>query len=353
MQPGTLRAYGPALVQYCAYCRERGWSDQPDDVDGVRLAEWLASLAQDGALKSSTIGAYRSAVSSWAKRATLSDAPAAGSSTAVTLCMQGIINQHKPAEVADRQSVRDLNPPLTPPMLAAIVGVAPGSSPRAAMLLAAAHTAVYGLLRPSELLGQPKAREVRALRLGQIAFFQDADGLRRVAPLERGSSSALARASKEAIPHHFELRLGATKADQAGENAPIVVAAAPAVRALWMWIHMRCDLRPLGHMGPFIFLDPEGGVFLTEANLCRQLTVWGKQAGVIRLHQAFKGRSFRRGGAAQLMQSGASIPDMQAAGRWASAAMPSLYAGSDAIRQRRMLVSKSMAPTPAVRGDRA
>lgn len=352
MSVQTLRAYTPAIEAYQKYCRSRDWADGVESVTATSLAEFLAHLEKGSDLKASTIGTYRSAVSSWARRGTLSDEPSLGSSTVVTMAMQGITNLRQQVETEARRQQRKDNPSLTPPMLAEIVGVAGGSRPRDVMMLAAAHVAVYGLLRPSEMLGQPSMREVRALKVEMITFWLDEAGTRRAPLLKRDKSPAAARASAEPLPHHFLLQLGPSKADQAGSNPPIVVAAPPAVRMLWLWLHMRVDLLSPGQSNPFVFVHPHNRVFMTEAELCAQLTRWGHVAGVLDPSCSFKGRSFRRGGAAHLMEIGASVPDMQAAGRWRSGAMPALYAGADAAQRRRMLISKSMAPAPAALGGR-
>jgi len=326
------------------FCSATGVSPAPEDVDGYSLAEFLAHLAHTAPLQSSTIATYRSAVSSWAHRGTLSDESSAGSSAPVSLVMQGIINSKRPAENARKQARREEEPALTPEMLAAILEVVPGACPRNAMLMAAAHVGVYGLLRPIEMLGARGSREEEALRLSQVTFYHD-----KAEAVVAAHHKNYATAVSVPLPHHFVIRLGATKADREGANKPKVVASEPAVAALWFWLHLRRDLRPPAG-NEFIFLNPHTWSFLNIVELMKQLTVWGKEANVTSFD--FVGRSMRRGGAEALVGGGASIPDVQAAGRWRSVAMPALYAGAAGGRQRQLLISKAMAPSPASLGDR-
>jgi len=334
---GTLRAYGPAIKSYVEFCLVEGWSPYPADVDPISLAEWLAHLAESTTLKSSTIGVYRSAVSSWCRRGTLSDAPPVGASTAVSLVMQGIINSRRPAENAQRARDRESQAALTPAIYQRIVAATPCKPLSNIMILAAAAVGLYGMLRPVELLGSPQHRD-RALQLSDVVFYIDEDES-RVAQLAPSLEAAL----RGRTPHHFTLRLGATKADQLAANSPHPVAAEPAVAALWRWIHLRRDLCPPAGVDA-VFVMPCTWAHLATIALVERLQHWGRLAGCRDF--AFTGRSMRRGGAAALMQSGAPIPDIQAAGRWASAQMPLLYAGADAVRQRQLAISKAMAPAP-------
>lgn len=332
----TFRAYGPAVRSYVAYCYGAGRGAFPADVTPIGVAEWLAHLASTTALTSRTIGVYGSAVSSWCRRGTLSNAPAVGASTAVTLALRGIANTRRPAENAQRALDREAQAPLTPELLEQIVLATPDVSPLDIVTLTAAAVGVYGLLRPVELLGSHQHRS-RALQLEAVTFFWD-EAETRVAVLARSLDKAIAQ-----TPHHFVLRLGATKADPLGANAPLPIAAQPAVQALWRWIHLRREFRPPG-VNRFIFIDPHSYSCLSTAAMMAHLRELGRLAGVRNF--AFTGRSLRRGGAASLMRRGAAIPDIQAAGRWSSAAMPALYAGADAVRRRQLAISKAMAPAP-------
>ena len=331
----TLRSYVPAINKYVWWCGANGMDPSPAKVTANRLAEFLAHLAAHSQLSSSTLGVYRSAISSWYTRGTLSDALPPGQSTAVELVMEGITRARRDTEQAARAEKRAKEPPLTPLMFAALKRGCRDTGPEALILFAAAEVAIYGFLRPSEFLGQPGKREERALRWSQVTFFADEAGLRRV-DFDLGNEP----------PHHFILKLGATKADQAGNNDPIVVAAAPAVKSLWAMRHWACARSP---RPVFVFTQHEAPhAFLTEAALCRKLTEWGRRTRILLGEERIVGKSFRRGGAAGALAAGASVPELQAAGRWRSAAMPALYAGVSATQTasqaHRMQVSKRMAP---------
>ena len=339
---GTLRAYGSAIEKYVSWCESQQLSPLPQHADGIQLAEFLAHLSATTQLKANTIGTYRSAVSSWASRGTLSDEVKLGQTTAVSTVMAGIVSQRRANEVAIKAQKRASEPPLTPAMLELIRTVAQGSEPDRLLIIAAAYTALYGLLRPSEFLGQVGKRSERALRASQITFFEDDAGLIRTAPDPERAHSVTS------TPHHYTITLGATKADQTGSNPPVIVAAQPAVKALWIWMWWLGTLRPASE---FVFIDLQTRKFLSCSRLCDALTQYGHRAGVLKPGEYIVGRSFRRGGAAGALLSGASIPEVQAAGRWRSGSMPALYGGAAAMQAHRMHVSRGMAP-PASRVDR-
>ena len=332
----TFRAYRPAIKSYVAFCLLEGLGPYPADVTSFGVAEWLAHLAESTTLSSGTIGVYRSAVSSWCRRGTLSCAPAVGSSTAVTLVMQGITNLRRPAENVKKHQDRASQAPLTPAMLDQIIARTPCVPPSNIMILTAAAVGLHGMLRPVELLGSAQHRD-RALQLSDIVFYRD-EARTRVMQL----AATLEDAGKK-TPHHFTMRLGATKADPLGANEPHPVAARTAVVALWRWMHLRRELRPPASVTA-VFVNPKNWAPLPTTELVERLRHWGQLAGLRDF--AFTGRSMRRGGAAAMMANGASIPDIQAAGRWASAQMPALYAGAAAMQQRQLAITMAMASAP-------
>jgi len=293
-------------------------------------------LAKRGGLKASTIDGYSSAVSTWHKWGTLSDSVDIGNSTAVSLVRAGI---HKALKPAERKAERA--DPLTPAVLQAIVAAAPGTGPRALMIIAAASVGIYGTLRPNELLGSHQNRD-RALTTDRITFWADAQSL-VACPVGKGLRA------QGPVPHHFTIELGRTKADPTAAAGGKDIAAAPAVAALWNWLHMRKDLRPPGaNAHVFIFERDGRWNLLSTAEMMRQLSGWAQKAGLAR--HRFAGKSMRQGGAKALMESGAPIPDIMQQGRWATPSMTTLYAGPDAVRMRRLLVSKSMEPVSATQG---
>lgn len=321
----------------------RGESPAPEDADGYSLAEFLAHIALEGKLQSSTIATYRSAVSSWVTRGTLSDEPPIGASVPVRLVLQGIDNTLRPGESAAAYIKRKEEPGITPEMLAAILQVAPGGSPRNAMYMAAAHLGVYAQLRPNEMLGVRGAREKESIKLSQVTFYMSQQH-----PVIAEMHKTYLSAAVSPLPSHFTLALGSTKADRFGTNPPKVVAAPSAVAALWYWLHIRRELRPPAASSEYVFIHPGSWSFLNIQQLMKQLSTWGKLAGVTSFD--FIGRSLRRGGTEALYGGGAAVADVQAAGGWRSATMPALYAGPAGGLQRRLLISKSMEPSSSQGG---
>ena len=118
------------------------------------------------------------------------------------------------------------------------------------------------------------------------------------------------------MPDHFTIALGPTKADQRGTNAPIAVAARPAVLALWVWMHKRRDLTPHPELEPQLFRVP-GSPPLQLPELMEAIADACEYSGRPPPHL-----SGRRGGASELMAAGAARPIMHAAGRWSSRAVP-------------------------------
>ena len=87
---------------------------------------------------------------------------------------------------------------------------------------------------------------------------------------------------------------------------------------------------------------PAAGALLSGADgtLSR---LWSSALGQPRPH--LTGKAFRRGGASGLMAAGAARPDIQAAGRWRSAAMLETYSSARGQeRAREIAVSRGMAP---------
>lgn len=334
LSAATLRCYSPAVLDYQEWCRSNQLDDSVGGVNPVSVASWMGWLAIHRTIKASTIEAYSSAVCTWHKWGTLSDGLEIGRSTAVSLVRAGIKKAKKPEEKA-AAAAAERPADVTPKVLAKIVAVAPGTSDHAVMCIAAASVALYGQLRPGELLGSRQHRD-RALRLSQVIFWRDADQL---------ESAPVGRSVRDMgpTPHHFTIDLGVTKADQLADNEPYVVAADPAVEALWNWLHLRAERRtPSENIFTEEITRKDGERVwspLAMAELLRQLTAW---AAIARIdHRNFKGKSFRRGGAAALMEAGAPADLQMAAGRWKVRRMPQLYAGPLPTKIRK---SKDMAP---------
>jgi hypothetical protein len=142
---------------------------------------------------------------------------------------------------------------------------------------------------------------------------------------------------RQAAVDHYSVQLGPTKADQLGRNPPQRIAAAVAVSALWRWAHIRRDLG--GRAEDPLFQVP-GQKALTRKQLFSTIQQWHLAAtGVL---PKVTGKAFRRGGNQSLVASGASVPDMQRAGRWRSSAMPAVYSAPAAAAARGLHVSRGL-----------
>lgn len=291
-------------------------------------------------LASATIRTYRSALSTWWEEGLLDGGSQPRVSEqnpttniAVERVLTGVRNALRPAELAARAS-RPATIAMTPALLRELESHARGSDPQSIMRWAAANTATYGLLRPSEFLGSPQHRD-RALQARQITFFARAGSElpRALCPMHASKETIEA-----ALPDRFTIALGVTKADQQARNAPLAIAAQPAIRALWRWMHIRRDLCPGAETE--LFRVPRSPP-LSCKELTAHLENWIEAAGHDR--PKITGKAFRRGGASGLMASGAARADIAAAGRWRSVAMVETYSNRQSKAARALEVSRRMA----------
>ena len=162
---------------------------------------------------------------------------------------------------------------------------------------------------------------------GSVAGLRDAallavasDGLLRVsevAALDVGDVQAEADGSGR-------LLVGASKTDQEGRGA-VLYLGAPTVSRVNAW------LAAAGHRdGPLFRRVRRGG--RVEGDPGRRLSVNAirriirSRAAAVGIEGRVSGHSLRVGGAQSLAAGGASIVEMQTAGRWQSPAMPGHYA---------------------------
>ena len=201
------------------------------------------------------------------------------------------------------------------------------------MRYAAIMTATHGALRPSELLGSPVLRE-RALLMRDVTFFASADGTQ---PVPLCSPAAYATT---ALPYRFEIALGASKADQAGTNPPVPIAAPSAVRALWTWMHAHA--RIVGTSDPRIFVERTllRIVPLGVRPLCTHVEAALDLAGIS--HPRITGKAFRRGGASALTAAGVPTSVIAAAMRHRSLSMQDRYSDSASKAARVIAASRAM-----------
>lgn len=311
-------------------------------------ARWLTVVAERD-LVSGTRHVWRSAVSSWWAEQTLSSAPSPMVEKVVELVLRGIDRQSLPAERAAK-AAKTITTPVTPALLAAVRPFLDGiSGPIGVMRWAAATVAVYALMRPSELLGSHVLADDRALSASAISFYEAGPEPQRF--LCSGGALRLG-----VTPGSMRIDLGVTKADQRGTNPPVIIAAEPAVQAMWAWLQLRA--RNAWSLHRHLFGIPGDEPRLSAKALLEWLQpavrrVQGDQR--IRL----SGKCFRQGGASALAAAGADAPDIAKAGHWASVRMFERYAGQAAAASRAAALSARMAPgasaaspTPAASSSR-
>lgn len=256
----------------------------------------------------------------------------------VTMVLDGIQRAWYPREaelkLTSQQSIN-----LTASLLTDIKPHLSSTEPLHSMLWAAATVGVYALLRPSELLGTKHKKDMidtRALRFSQIKFYANSNSQQRTSLHPRGVDIDL-----YAVPDRYTIALGQTKTDQFGKRLPKVVAASPAVSALWRWCHLRRDL---GDSSPLLFAY-DGAIPLSMSTLLRAI----EKALVALGYDKPKvtGKCFRRGGASSLVAQGLSNEDVARVGDWHSSRMVNIYSSDEAKEARRIASSRLLAPAAA------
>ena len=199
-----------------------------------------------------------------------------------------------------------------------------------AAALAAPSAAVAGLVAASIAANTKRTYAAALKRLDAALAGQDltdaallavaSDGLLRVsevAALDVGDVQAEADGSGR-------LFVGASKTDQEGRGA-VLYLGAPTVSRVNAW------LAAAGHRdGPLFRRVRRGG--RVEGDPGRRLSVNAirriirRRAAAVGIEGRVSGHSLRVGGAQSLAAGGASIVEMQTAGRWQSPAMPGHYA---------------------------
>ena len=267
----------------------------------------------------------------------------------VTRLMQGVTRDKKKQDRASSNARRLTHIDLTPTHLSEIrpLVMVRGAPPNDIMKYAAACVATYGLLRISELIGSAQHTD-RHLAVSQITFYDR----------EHKEVPVLGYREKQRVPARFTIRFGETKTDQAGGNTSKHIAAEPAVHALWTWMNHRSMLSQQNQAerkpasSPHLWMNPADQnpstlkpVLMRKDSLFRFLEQWLEVIGYP--DASITGKSFRRGGASALIESGAARPDVQGAGGWASASMMDVYSSEAAKLARTLKVSAGMAPAAA------
>jgi len=234
---------------------------------------------------------------------------------------------------ADTRTRREETISLTVELLAAIEPGAPGAragTPADIMTWAAACMLTFGLNRCGEIFRSTRTNRP-AIFASAVTFYDH--GLSAL-PRDLGAGNWQC----SPMPGLYSVALGRTKADQEGRNPNQRIAAAPAVRALWRWMHIRRDLG--GKMDAPLFAVPGTSVPLSRKHLFAAVASWHE--AVRGTAPKVSGKAFRRGGNQSLVAGGASSTDMQHAGRWASAGMPAVYSSAVANEQRGLHVSRGL-----------
>lgn len=340
---GTRRTYGAPVKGYESYCKKNKISALADDLTSVTGANFLASVGMQGKLSSGTIRTYRSALSTWWRLNTLSDKPNPMMSVACEAVMKGIIK----SKIAKETLARQLKPrttEITPELLQELGDFgARACDPHSLMMWAAACTAVYGSLRPGELLGSA-CRQQKSLRPNQITFvtkptpsFVNVSNGGRHPPTREGNNGP------NRMIDHFRIDLGITKADGLGKNPPLEIAAAPAVHAMYEWVSLRRGLDPPAD-SPLFCIPGESPLIMSR--LLDWLADWIEATGRPR-PTVFSGKAFRRGATSSAVAKGASSSDIAKQGRWKTEAMVETYSSVSAKASRAREFNRSMAPPSA------
>jgi len=325
----TRASYASVHKRYAAWCEGNQLGTRPEAVTATRVVNWLTHEASLMRVCADTIRGYSSALASWWLEEGRLALPNPFHDPIVTRTLTGIDKLLLDRDMAARRAslvTRTLE--CTPELLSQLAPSIAGGSPEYEMMWAALNVASYCLLRPNEFLGSKKA-DKETLMPFQVRFyrFTNSDQQARV-----GDDFPF-------TPDRFELDLGRTKADQLAKNPPLPCAAAPAVMALWKWMQTRSSFGIPEDEA--VFQLETGKRQLTITKLCSHLSQWvGALNGTD--PPRITGKTFRRGGNAAMLLSGASLPDAMAAGRWRSAGMPAVYSGPAVNSARRVECSRSM-----------
>jgi hypothetical protein len=303
--------------------------------------EWFTSLGTQAKLSSGTLLVYRSALSTHHRETTMGEVTNPLEAKAVTMVLDGIQRAwHLREAAAKAKAPQSIN--ITPAILADIKSHLTSDEPLHSMLWSAATVGVYAMLRPHELLADRHIEgtiDTRALRFSQITFYEKEHSKQTVTLLPKNAESDI---DLYAVPDSYTIALGQTKTDQLGKRRPKVVAAAPAVQALWRWCHLR---QSLGSSSPLLFAC-DGVPPLTLRQLLSAITKALVALGYN--NPKVTGKCFRRGGASALVAQGISNEDVARVADWHSSSMVNIYASSEAKEARRIATSRLLAPAAPV-----
>lgn len=293
-----------------------------------RAEEWIGYLYKRGDLATATIYSYKGSMRTrWSMSGGTAINP--WDSERVKRMLKGIANLRRTTEVA-RKAAHPKSIALTPARIDRISAFIDFNDPAHVMRYAAITLGTAAMLRPGEIFGSTSNR--RPLHISDISFFATASPGSITPLLPPGSAI-----STHAVPDHYTINLGGTKADQFGTNAPSIVSSATSVRALWVWVHLRRDALTTS---PILFIHQ--GVPVTTNSIVAYLTRLLTQSGVV--NPRVTGRTFRRGGASHLVAHGVPRADIAAMGRWKTHAMIEVYADTESKEQRVVQAGRGLGP---------
>jgi hypothetical protein len=327
----TQASYATAVAHYSEWCARWSYDADPLAVTVAQASEWLTAAGSERNLMATSLRTYRSALSTaWATAGGTGPNPLQDS--LIKRVIKGYRNIRMTLD-SEMRMQRAGTISLTVELLAAIESGAPGAqagTPDEIMVWAAACLLTFGLNRCGEIFRSTRTHRP-AILASAVTFY---DHPLSVLPRELNPGNW----QGASLPGLYSVALGQTKADQEGTNPDQRIAAAPTVRALWRWMHIRRDLG--GQPDEPLFAVPGCRTPLTRERLFTTVASWHKV--VSGAAPKVSGKAFRRGGNQSLVASGASVSDMKHAGRWASNAMPALYSSAKANEQRGLHVSCGM-----------
>ena len=311
----THRTYQSGITRFTEYCKGASIPLTVAGITPVVVANWVAHLAESTSLTAGTIGGYKSALRSWFLELSLwNGTPNPFESPVASQIYAGVRRERIKADLLAKAN-RPMSIAIGPKLLLRLKPRLDTGGMRATMMWAAACLASHSLLRPNEFLGSYQLKD-RAMRPEQIAFFAY-EGKETIAP------------PGGPLPHRYTIRLGVTKADQEGANAPLLVDAPMAVNALWRWFGMRPP-----STDPQLFRLP-GESPLSIASLTESIANACRADGLGEIE--ITGKCFRRGGCSDMVAAGFTTAQIQTVGRWQSSAMVNTYADPASRRARAAL----------------
>jgi hypothetical protein len=328
----TSSTYATPIQLYKQWCINWNYDPNPLCITTTSTINWLTSIIIKNELMHKTLKVYRSAISSaWMNAGGQGTNPVQDPS--VTRLIAGYGNRRYASDKLIRE-LREEITPLTAELLARIEPFAPGArggTPQQIMMWACACFLTFGLNRCGEIFRSTRI-DRPPLDASNVKFFDN-----QYSTIQMNLAPIDSNWKNFPIPALYSFPLGKTKADREGKNEEQKIAARVAVIANWRWAHIRRDLGG-GITGPFFQVPSEK--LLERQQLFDEVSRWYSAA--TNSSAKITGKSFRRGGNQSLIASGASIPDIQIAGRWKSASMPAVYSSASANSHRNLVMSQRL-----------